>query len=112
MPAWDQTGVPIHFHSSTISGSAACISSRTLASVFPRQSPSSLILSSISIEGDFAGTDFSCSAPCFSRGLQLAPEEVREGPKHADPSGPAPRLGTIANGQVRDYSRGEVDGEA
>src|SRR5258707_6092472 len=48
MPAWEKTGVPgdvafTHFHSSTISGSAWCMMSRTFASVFPRQSPSSLI---------------------------------------------------------------------
>src|SRR6266850_694330 len=57
-PPWDQTGVPIHFHSSTISGSASCMISRTFASVFPRQSPSSLILSSISADADSAGTGF------------------------------------------------------
>src|SRR5881628_2658813 len=55
-PAWDQTGVPIHFHSSTISGSAACMIARTFASIFPRQSPSSLIFSSIKAEADFTGT--------------------------------------------------------
>src|SRR5260370_29785494 len=37
MPPRDQTGVPLHFHSSTISGSAWCMISRTFASVFPRQ---------------------------------------------------------------------------
>src|SRR5437016_4756630 len=58
MPPWDQMGVPIHFHSSTISGSASCMISRTLASIFPRQSPSSLIFSSISAEADSTGTGF------------------------------------------------------
>src|SRR3954447_16714439 len=56
MPPWDQTGVPIHFHPSTISESASCMSSRTFASVFPRQSPSSLIFSSINAEADSTGT--------------------------------------------------------
>src|SRR5437870_9333396 len=56
MPPWDQTGVPIHFHSSTIAGSASCMISRTFASVFPRQSPSSLIFSSINAEADSTGT--------------------------------------------------------
>src|SRR6266853_3889940 len=56
IPPWDQTGVPIHFHSSTISGSAWCMISRTFASVFPRQSPSSLIFSSITAEADSTGT--------------------------------------------------------
>src|ERR1700688_1728347 len=52
MPLWDQTGVPIHFHSSTISGSAAWMMARTFASVVPRQSPSSLILSSMNAEAE------------------------------------------------------------
>src|SRR5687768_7097272 len=54
-PLWDQTGVPglvgfTHFHSSTISGSAFLMIPRTLLSVLPRQSPSSLILLSRSSE--------------------------------------------------------------
>src|SRR3989441_1250696 len=56
MPPWDQMGVPIHFHSSTISGSASCMSSRSFASVFTRQSPSTLIFSSINAEADSTGT--------------------------------------------------------
>src|SRR5215475_6197566 len=56
LPPWDQTGVPIHFHSSTISGSASWTILRTLASVFPRQSPSSLIFASINAEADSIGT--------------------------------------------------------
>src|SRR5216117_3875273 len=56
IPPWDQTGVPIHFHSSTISGSASWMIWRTFASIFPRQSPSSLILSSINAEADSSGT--------------------------------------------------------
>ena len=43
IPSGDQTGVPIHFHSSTMSGSAAWISARIRASISPRQSPSSAI---------------------------------------------------------------------
>src|SRR5436305_7913918 len=54
-PLRDQTGVPglvafAHFHSSTISGSAAVMIPRTSPSVLPRQSPSSRIRSSISLE--------------------------------------------------------------
>src|SRR5215831_6297699 len=50
MPLRENTGVPddfglTHFNSSTISGSASRIISRTLASVFPRQSPSSMTFS-------------------------------------------------------------------
>src|SRR5579864_4681745 len=59
MPPWDQMGVPIHFHSSTISGSASRMISRTFASVFPRQSPSSLIFSLINAEASIeAEADF------------------------------------------------------
>src|SRR5579884_3922457 len=58
-PSRDQTGVPglvafAHFHSSTTSGSAALMISRTLLRVFPRQSPSSRILSSMSSEADLS----------------------------------------------------------
>src|SRR5436853_1477957 len=52
IPAWDHTGTPRHFHSSTTSGSACLMRLRTRASVSPRQSPSSLILPSISCDGD------------------------------------------------------------
>src|SRR5436190_23302645 len=44
MPSCDQTGVPIHFHSSTAFGSASLMSLRILVRVSPRQSPSSPIL--------------------------------------------------------------------
>src|SRR5262245_40056774 len=57
-PPWDQTGVPIHFHSSTISGSASWMSLRTFARVFPRQSPSCSILASIRREAESAETGF------------------------------------------------------
>src|ERR1700761_1562082 len=56
MPPRENTGVPLHFHSSTISGSALWIISRTVASIFPRQSPSSLIFSSINTAADFSET--------------------------------------------------------
>src|SRR5947209_9897720 len=52
IPACDHTGTPLHFHSSTTSGSACLIRIRTLARVSPRQSLSSLILASISREGE------------------------------------------------------------
>jgi hypothetical protein len=48
IPAWYHTGTPLHFHSSTTSGSACLTRARTRASVSPRQSPSSSILASIS----------------------------------------------------------------
>src|SRR5580704_8477013 len=52
MPSWDHTGTPLHFHSSTTSGSACLMRARTWESVLPLQSSSSLILASISREGD------------------------------------------------------------
>src|SRR6202790_5580158 len=76
MPPCDHTGVPgdvglTHFHSSTISGSAACMIARTFASVFPRQSPSSLIFPSMNAEAVSTATHaflYSCkSRPYFSR---------------------------------------------
>src|SRR2546421_3476626 len=52
IPSCDQTGTPLHFHSSTTSGSACLMRIRTRASVSLRQSLSSLILASISLEGE------------------------------------------------------------
>src|SRR3954464_6936586 len=52
IPSCDQTGTPLHFHSSTTSGSASLTSARMHASVSPRQSPSSLILASIRAAAD------------------------------------------------------------
>src|SRR5580704_7681726 len=52
IPACSHTGTPRHFHSSTTSGQASLMRARTRASVSPRQSPSSLILPSISREGE------------------------------------------------------------
>src|SRR6188474_413263 len=52
IPACDHTGTPLHFHSSTTSGSACLMRLRTRASISPRQSLRSLILASISREGE------------------------------------------------------------
>src|SRR5712671_1626752 len=52
MPSCDQIGVPIHFHSSTTSGSASLMSLRILLRVSPRQSPSSAILFDMSSDAD------------------------------------------------------------
>src|SRR5262245_6328749 len=54
MPACDHTGTPLHFHSSTTSGSACLMRARIRASTSPLQSPSSLILPSISRGADSA----------------------------------------------------------
>src|SRR5215471_21161414 len=51
-PSCDHTGTARHFHSSTTSGSASLTKVRSRLSMLPRQSPSSLILASISREGD------------------------------------------------------------
>src|SRR5215510_10238828 len=56
-PSCDHTGTPLHFHSSTTSGSACLINVRSRESILPRQSPSSLILSSIIRDGDFPFSD-------------------------------------------------------
>src|ERR1700730_13355802 len=53
MPSCDQPGVPLHFHSSTTSGSAALMSLRILLRVLPRQSPSSAIFFEISSDADW-----------------------------------------------------------
>src|SRR5258708_912279 len=53
MPPCDQIGVPIHFHSSTTSGSASLMSLRILLRVSPRQSASSAILFEMSSDADW-----------------------------------------------------------
>src|SRR4249920_3661983 len=60
MPACSHTGTPLHFHSSTTSGSACLMRVRIRESVSPRQSLSSLILASINSDGDpgFCGALF------------------------------------------------------
>src|SRR5258708_22449873 len=54
MPSCDQTGVPIHFHSSTTFGSASLMSLRILLRVCPRQSASSLILFEMSSDAGWS----------------------------------------------------------
>src|SRR5262249_9369723 len=53
IPWCDQTGVPIHFHSSVISGSASRINARMRARVSPRHPPRSRIRWSMSWEASF-----------------------------------------------------------
>src|SRR5262245_19139187 len=68
MPSCDQTRVPIHFHSSTTSGSAALMSVRILRKVSARQSPSSAMRLSISAEADWPSVEpdlFMCSSSNF-----------------------------------------------
>src|SRR4051794_17282087 len=52
IPSCSHTGTPRHFHSSTTSGSASFTKVRSRLSISPRQSGSSLILASISWDGD------------------------------------------------------------
>ena len=47
-PSCDHTATPLHFHSSTRSGSGSLTKVRSQLSISPRQSPSSLIRASIS----------------------------------------------------------------
>src|SRR5438132_12785514 len=56
-PLCDQTGVPLHFHSSATSRSASMIRARSRESISPLQSPRSSILASISSDGDSAPFD-------------------------------------------------------
>src|SRR5580693_4290266 len=65
IPSWYHVGTPRHFHSSTTSGSASFIKERSLLSMVPRQSPSSLILPSISCEGVFSFCDPPVAIPCL-----------------------------------------------
>src|SRR5262249_22928846 len=51
IPSRDHTGLPIHFHSSMISGSTSRMALRTLASVLPRQPGSPAISWSICSDG-------------------------------------------------------------
>src|SRR3979490_1968470 len=69
MPSCDQIGVPIHFHSSTTSGSASLMSLRILLRVSPRQSPSSAILFEMSSDADWPwlAPDFFMFSPRSSR---------------------------------------------
>src|SRR4029079_2033409 len=53
MPSCSHVGTPRHFHSSTTSGTVCWIRGRIRARTSPRQSASSLILASISSEGEF-----------------------------------------------------------
>jgi hypothetical protein len=48
IPSCSHVGTPLHFHSSTMSGSASLTKLRSRLSISPRQSSSSSILSSIS----------------------------------------------------------------
>src|SRR5207248_4039326 len=54
MPSCAQIGVPIHFHSSSTSGSASLMRLRILLKVSPRQSPSSAIRLSIGSDATFS----------------------------------------------------------
>src|SRR6202161_2091870 len=67
IPACSHTGTPLHFHSSTTSGRASLMRLLTRASVSPRQSPSSLILASISRDGE--SPPFPSFAPVFFMGV-------------------------------------------
>src|SRR6266508_171551 len=75
IPSGDHTGVPLHFHSSTTSGSASLMRVRSRESVSPRQSPSSLILASINSDGDpgFSGALFFTTSLSYHIDFKDAP---------------------------------------
>src|SRR5438552_13994592 len=85
MPSCDQIGVPIHFHSSTTSGSASLMSLRILLMVSPRQSPSSAILFEMSSDAGWPwlAPDFfmflSTVRPQSKLALDLAHERSDDG---------------------------------
>src|SRR5213075_2945797 len=81
MPSCDQIGVPIHFHSSTTSGSASLMSFRIRRRVSPRQSPSSAILFEMSSDADWPWLepDFFMFSSC--RDIS-APGSLRKGDAH------------------------------
>src|ERR1700722_19240580 len=58
------------------------------------------------------GLEHQTVRPFLRRGLQAAPEEVREPPEHAGDRRPAPRPRAIANREMGDERRAKVDGEA
>src|ERR1700679_2932835 len=64
IPSWDQTGIS-HFHSSTTSGSACLISARRRASISPRQSASSSILASMSLDAEPLDADLTVADSAF-----------------------------------------------
>ena len=72
-----QTGTPLHFHSSTTSGSACLMSLRILSRVFPRQSSSSAILFEISSGADWPwlASDFFMFSPWKVRKISRRPAE-------------------------------------
>src|SRR5215471_5790140 len=72
IPSCDQTGTPLHFHSSTTSGSACFTKVRRRLSISPRQSPSSLILASISCEGVLPDCE-----PVFFGGIRVGTYALR-----------------------------------
>src|SRR6266566_8114630 len=71
MPSCAQIGVPIHFHSSTTSGSASLMSLRILLRVSPRQSPSSAILFEMSSDANWPWLAPECPDSSL---LDLSPE--------------------------------------
>src|SRR6266850_2123670 len=102
MPLCDQTGVPIHFHSSTTSGSASLMSLRILLRVFPRQSPSSAIFFEMSSDADWPwlASDFFMFSSWKFQLQRRSPASCLAGLLFAGPSPPvggegrmAPRVG-------------------
>src|SRR5881398_703893 len=82
IPSCDHTGTPLHFHSSTTSGSACLTTVRIRLSILPRQSANSLTLASINSDGDLLFCDslfFMLCPPhrCLARNLKSLYSESR-----------------------------------
>src|SRR5438034_6139107 len=90
MPSCDQIGVPIHFHSSTTSGSASLMSLRILPRVSPRQSPSSAILFEMSSDAGrpWLAPDFFMFSSWKFQTYQSHSRRAAEGNKVADAAVP------------------------
>src|SRR5262245_42783312 len=90
-PSCDHTGTPLHFHSSTTSGSASFTRVRSRPSIVPRQSPSSLILASISREGDW----LSCDPLFFMQAILPGPRGRPRRPCERESAGLAYGVGNL-----------------
>src|SRR5215510_7474926 len=77
IPSCAYTGVPIHFHSSTTSGSASLMSLRILLKVFPRQSPSSAMRFEMSSDADWLWLAPDFFKPALACDRRVHPEGLR-----------------------------------
>src|SRR5262249_28957412 len=112
IPACDQTGTPLHFHSSTTSGSACLMRDRIRASVLPLQSPSSLILASISREAERGFSSlalvflfFMVAFFCFVRCVGVLSSGINQKLRHKNG-----QTAKISSNPIRSFVRKEMIG--